>query len=46
MGVKFFKIPTVSHPFKKNRPCLWLQALKRENWDNVTAVKGASVNSE
>ncbi len=42
-GVKFFRIPTGSHPFKKNRH-LWLQAIKRADWDNAT-IKEARVCS-
>ncbi|XP_058497496.1 uncharacterized protein LOC131467541 isoform X2 [Solea solea] len=44
-GVKFFRIPTGSHPFLKNRRRLWLQALKREDWGDATAVKEARVCS-
>ncbi|KAK0137986.1 hypothetical protein N1851_025794 [Merluccius polli] len=44
-GVKFFRIPAGSHPFKKNRRHLWLQALKREDWDNAAAVKEARICS-
>ncbi|KAK0140577.1 hypothetical protein N1851_022438 [Merluccius polli] len=44
-GVKFFRIPAGSHPFQKNRRHLWLQALKREDWDNAAAVKEARICS-
>ncbi len=43
-GVKFFRIPAGSHPFKKNRRHLWLQAIKRADWDNAT-IKEARVCS-
>ncbi len=42
-AVKFFRIPAGSHPFKKkNRRHLWLQAIKRADWDNAT-IKEARV---
>ncbi len=43
-GVKFFRIPAGSHPFQKNRRHLWLQAIKRADWENAT-IKEARVCS-
>ncbi|KAK7910186.1 hypothetical protein WMY93_014870 [Mugilogobius chulae] len=31
-GLKFFRIPSGSHPFKTNRRRLWLQAINRKDW--------------
>ncbi|XP_041930421.1 uncharacterized protein LOC121694347 isoform X10 [Alosa sapidissima] len=43
-GLKFYRIPTGSRPFQSNRRRLWLQAIKREDW-NENIIKNARVCS-
>lgn len=37
------RIPTGHYPFQQNKHRLWLQALKREDWKDATAVKETCV---
>ncbi|XP_061591062.1 uncharacterized protein LOC133456583 isoform X1 [Cololabis saira] len=41
-GLKFYRIPRGSRPFQSNRRRLWLQAIKREDW-NEDVIKNARV---
>ncbi|KAK0132476.1 hypothetical protein N1851_032654 [Merluccius polli] len=43
-GLKFYRIPTGSRPFQSNRRRLWLQAIKRVDW-NEDIIKNARVCS-
>ncbi|XP_077089910.1 uncharacterized protein LOC143741475 [Siphateles boraxobius] len=43
-GLKFYRIPTGSRPFQKNRRRLWLQAIKRVDWSE-DIIKNARVCS-
>ncbi|XP_060786596.1 uncharacterized protein LOC132892239 [Neoarius graeffei] len=43
-GLKFHRIPKGSHPFQSNRRRLWLQAIKRVDW-NEDRIKNARVCS-
>ncbi|KAK0154184.1 hypothetical protein N1851_003730 [Merluccius polli] len=43
-GLKFYRIPTGSRPFQSNRRRLWLQAIKRVDW-NEDRIKNARVCS-